>query len=153
LEVSVRAKRIFNLHKVLEEARAGRLVGAELRRAIKIAQEFGKQEIAEQLKLYVVPSVSFAGDAAPQEVRDRVAKGVSALKAMGEPLSRTTPMLRKYGVVGTLNRIAKNPAASKNFNKLRAAGLESFTAEAMVLDYPHLFDPKAVAVARKRLAR
>jgi hypothetical protein len=62
-------------------------------------------------------------------------------------------MLQKYGVVGTLNRIAKNSASSKNFEKLRAAGLERLTAEAIVLDYPDIFDPKAVAVARKRLGR
>ena len=82
-----------------------------------------------------------------------MAQGVSALKAMGESLSRTTPMPQKHGVIGTLNRIAKNPASSKNFDKPRAAGFERLTAEVIVLDYPDLFDPKAVAVARKRLTR
>ena len=128
-------------------------LGAELRKAIKIAEEFGNTLVAAELKLYAVQPASFAGDAAPAEVRERVAQGVSALKAMGESLSRTTPMLQKHGVIGTLNRIAKNPASSKNFDKLRAAGLERLTAEAIVLDYPDLFDPKAVAVARKRLGR
>lgn len=149
----MKPKRTFNARKALEEARAGRLTGAELRKAIQIAEEFGLLEAAAELKLYTVQSASFAGDAAPPEVRERVAQGVSALKAMGESLSRTTPMLQRHGVIGTLNRIAKNPASSKNFEKLCAAGLERLTAEAIVLDYPDLFDPKAVAVARKRLGR
>jgi hypothetical protein len=149
----MKPKRTFNARKALEEARAGRLMGAELRKAIQIAEEFGLLEAAAELKLYTVESSSFAGDAAPPEVRERVAQGVSALKAMGESLSRTTPMLQRHGVIGTLNRIAKNPASSKNFEKLCTAGLERLTAEAIVLDYPDLFDPKAVAVARKRLGR
>lgn len=111
----MKPKRTFNARKALEEARAGRLMGAELRKAIQIAEEFGLLEAAAELKLYTVESSSFAGDAAPPEVRERVAQGVSALKAMGESLSRTTPMLQRHGVIGTLNRIAKNPASSKNF--------------------------------------
>lgn len=149
----MKAKRTFNTHVAVEEARAGRLTASELREAIKIAEELGKTEVAAELKLYLVQPTSFAGDGAPPQVKERVALGVSALKAMGEPLSRTTPMLQKYGVIETLNRIGRNSLASKNFEKLRAAGLEHLTAEAIILDYPGIFDPKAVAVARKRLGR
>ena len=86
-------------------------------------------------------------------MRDRVAKGVNALKVMGEPLSRTTQMLKRHGVIETLNRIAKYPASTKNFDKLCAAKLEHLTAEAIVLDFPDLFDQKAVEVSQKRLKR
>lgn len=149
----MKAKRTFKPQQVLAEARAGRLTGAGLRKAIVVAEEFGNVQVAEQLRLCVVQSSSFAGDAAPLEVRERVAQGVSALIAMGEPLSGSKPMLRRRGVIETLNRIAKYPAGSKNFDKLCAAGLERLTAEAIVLDYPDLFDPRAVEVARRRLSR
>lgn len=149
----MRAKRTFKPQEVLAEARAGRLTGAALRKAIATAEEFGNTQVAEQLKLCVVQSSAFAGDAAPLAVRERAAQGISALTAMGEPLSRTKQMLRRHGVIETINRIAKYPTATKNFDKLCAAGLERLTAEAIVLDYPELFSEKAVEVARKRLGR
>jgi hypothetical protein len=138
---------------VLASARAGGLTGAALRKAIEKADEFGNNEVAEQLKLCLVQSSAFAGDAAPAEVRDRVAQGVSALTGMGEPLSRTKQMLRKLGVIETLNRIAEYPDAKKDFDRLSGAGLEHLTAEAIVLDYPDLFSENAVEVARTRLGR
>lgn len=114
----MKAKRTFNQHAILAEARAGRLVGEALRKAIKIADEMGNQTIADELKLFLVQSAGFAGDSAPPEIRERVAKGISALTSMGEPLSRTKQMLKKHGVIETINRIAKYPNATKNFDKL-----------------------------------
>jgi len=149
----VKKKRSFNPAEVLAKARAGELTNTELRKAIKIAEEFGRTDVANELKLHGVQAASFAGDSAPAEVRERVAKGVSALKAMGEPLSRTTQMLKRHGVIETLNRIAKYPAATKNFEKLCAANLKHLTAEAIVLDFKDLFDKRAVEVARRRLGR
>lgn len=149
----MKSKRVFNENEVLAEAKAGSLRGAELRKAIKIAEEFGKSSVANELKLFLVDSASFAGDEAPDEVRDRVAKGISALTAMGNSLSRTRQMLKRHGVIETLNRIAKNPASAKNFERLCAANLENLTAEAIILDFPHLFDSKAIELAQKRLGR
>jgi len=149
----MKSKRVFNENEVLAEAKAGSLRGAELRKAIKIAEEFGKSSVANELKLFLVDSASFAGDEAPDEVRDRVAKGISALTAMGNSLSRTRQMLKRHGVIETLNRIAKNPASTKNFERLCAANLENLTAEAIILDFPHLFDSKAIELAHKRLGR
>jgi hypothetical protein len=143
----------FNSAAAVADAKAGRLTGADLRKAIKRAEDLGKTEVAAELRLYTVQAFSFAGDAAPEEVRDRVAKGVSALKAMGHSLSRTTPMLKRHGVIETLNRIAKYPEATKNFDRLCAAGLKHLTAEAVVLDFQHLFSERAIAVAKKRLGR
>lgn len=62
-------------------------------------------------------------------------------------------MLKRHGVIETINRIAKYPAATQNFERLRDSGLEHLTAEAIVLDYPHLFSEQAIAVAEKRLGR
>lgn len=149
----MKSRRTFNPDAALLDAKAGRLRGSELRKAIKVAEEFGKTAVASELRLYLVESASFAGDDAPQEVRDRVAQGISALTAMGHPLSRTRQMLKKHGVIETMNRIARYPDSSKNFERLCEAKLEHLTAEAIILDFPDLFDAKAVAMARKRLGR
>jgi hypothetical protein len=145
-------KKPFNAKRVVEEARSGNLKGSELRKAIKRAEDMGLTQVAAELKLFLVSADSFAGDAAPAEVRDRVAQGVSALSAMGHSLSRTKQMFKRHGVIETINRIAKYPAATDNFERLCSAGLRHLTAEAIVLDYPELFSDQAIAVARKRLA-
>ena len=149
----MKARRTLNLTAALDAAKAGELRGADLRKTIKAAEELGKTAIAKELRLYLVDSAGFAGDAAPPHIRERVAQGISALTAMGEPLSRTKQMLKRHGVIQTLNRIASLPNATKNFDKLRGANLEHLTAEAIVLGDPDLFDPKAVSVARRRLGR
>lgn len=149
----MKAKRTFNFEAAIRDAKAGHLLGADLRKVIKLAEEFGKTDAANELKLYLVESTSFAGDDAPPEVRERVAKGISALMAMGNSLTRTKQMLKRHGVIETMNRIAKYPTATKNFDRLRDAKMLNLTAEAIILDFPVLFDPKAVEVARKRLGR
>ncbi len=145
--------RTFSAAAVLSSARAGTLTGAALRRAIKTAEEFGLADVVRQLRFCTVSPASFAADAAPEEVRDRVARGMSALSAMGHSLSRTRQMLKKYGAVETLNRIAQYPESTRNFERLREAGLEDLTAEAIVLDYPQLFSEQAITVAHERLGR
>lgn len=149
----MKAKRSFNPQAALLAAKNGELAGAELRKAIERSEEFGLRDIARELTLYTVSPASFAGDEAPQAIRERVAQGISALNAMGHSLSRTRQMLKRHGVLETINRISKYPAASQNFERLRDAGFEHLTAEAIVVDYPELFSKAAVAVARKRLGR
>ena len=145
--------RRFDPQAALASAKAGNLTGAALRKAIQTAEEFGMQDIARQLQLCVVSPVSFAGDAAPPEIRERVAQGISWLSGQGQSLSRTKQMLKKHGVIETINRIAKYPESTKNFERLCSAGLEHLTAEAIVLDYPKYFSEQAISVARERLGR
>lgn len=146
-------KRTFNPDEAISEAKAGNLRGADLRKAIKLAEDFGKTDAAIELKLYLLDSTSFAGDSAPREVRERAAQGISALTAMGHPLTRTKQMLKKHGVIETINRIARYPNSTKNFDRLREAKLEHLTAEAIILDFLDLFDHKAIEMAHKRLGR
>jgi hypothetical protein len=138
---------------VIRAAKAGELKGAALKKAIKRADELGMRSVVRELQLYLVSSEAFAGDDAPAEVRERVAQGVSALTAMGHTLSRTRQMFKKHGVIETLNRIARYPASTQNFERLTSAGLQHLTAEAIVLDFPGLFSEQAIEVARQRLSR
>lgn len=108
--------------------------------------------VVEELSQYKVRADAFAGDCAPLEVRERVARGISVLSNMGHPLSRTRQMLKRHGVIETINHIARYPNATKNFDLLCEAGRPDLTAEGIVLDYPSLFSEEAVAVARRRLS-
>jgi hypothetical protein len=149
----MKSRRVINAANLLDDARAGILKGAPLRRAITTCEEFGNKSVAAELRLYLVSSHSFAGDDAPEEIRDRVAKGISALVARGRTLTRTRQMLQRHGVIETINRIAKYPASSSNFELLKSEGLEHLTAEAIVVDYPEFFSPRALDISRKRLKR
>jgi len=42
-----------------------------------------------------------------------------------------------------MNRIGRYPKATKNFDTLVAANLAHLTAEAIIVEFPHLFDPTA----------
>ncbi len=82
-----------------------------------------------------------------------MARGIRALAALGEPCQPAEQMLQRHGVVETINRTALHPRGIQNFQRLCAAGLRYLSAESIVLDRPHLFDPKAVEIARLRLGR
>jgi hypothetical protein len=79
----LKARRTFNSQAALVEARAGRLTGAELRKAIKIVEELGKAQIAAEMRLYSVQPTSFAGDAAPAEGARASGSGRKCLKGNG----------------------------------------------------------------------
>jgi len=109
--------------------------------------------VAEQLLLCAVEASSFASDAAPRYLRERMARGIRALAALGEPCNPTKRMLRRHGVIETIERTIPHPGAVENFQKLSAAGFKHLSAESIVLECPHLFHPKVVEVARSRLGR
>jgi hypothetical protein len=150
---TVNGKGGFNLRQAIADAKSGKLRGAELRRAIKKAEDLGKTSEANELKLQLVDPYTFKADGAPADVCERVAKGVSYLRVHGRSLSRTTQMLKKHGVIGTIERVAQysNDASRANTKALVDAGLARCTSEAIILDYPHLFSVKARAKARDHL--
>jgi hypothetical protein len=149
----MKSKRTFNPRLAIEAARCGELSGDALRRTIQIAIDFGNTDAAGELQLYVVHPSSFAGDAAPAGILERMGQGLSALKAMGHKLSPTVAALKKRGIIKFLDGIAHNPNSADDFEHLRAGGFERLTAEAIVLDHPDLFGKEAMAFARSRLGR
>lgn len=146
------AKKTLDCNAVLAAARTGELRGAHLKKVIKLAEEFGKADVAKELRLFVVDPASFAGDDAPAEIRDRFAQGLSALKALGYHPNRTIKMVQDHGILETMRRIGRNKKSTTNFHRLCAAGQSHLTCEAIVLDFPHLFAPALIDTAKKRLA-
>lgn len=149
----MKAKRVFHPQQILADARAGRLSRAALRKAIATAEDFGDEEVAEQLRKHAADAFFIAADATPLHLRNRLALGIRQLAAMGQPTTRARQMLRRDGVIETLNKMARTQLAEKSYSTLRTAGFTHLSAESIVLDMPHLFDPKVVAVARQRLGR
>jgi len=145
------ATKSFNAKAIIELADAGKLTNAEIRKAIKRADELGLRDVVSKLQTKLVQPESFADDNTPDDLRDRVAKGVSALKTLGYHPNRTEQMLRKHGIIETLNRISKNTGSSTNFDRLRNANMLHLTAEAIILDYQEFFSKEAISLAQLRI--
>lgn len=147
----MRSKPPFDSKKIIEDAASGKLSLAEIRKAIKRADDLGLKDVQTELKLYLVSPSSFADDGIPKEISDRVAQGISVLVGMGHNPQRTRNMLKKNGVIETINRIAKNRKASSNFERLVASDHIALTAESIVVDFPDYFSEEALAIASSRL--
>jgi hypothetical protein len=70
----------------------------------------------------------------------------------GKRLSRTWPMIRRHGFIGTVERIVTKPGPSTGFELAMKNGLPEATFEAAVLANPSLFSAAAIEAARARLA-
>lgn len=144
--------RKYNFGALLAQAKNHELDSKELRKIIKTAYEFGFNSVAAQFELHLVMPSSFGQDHAPAEVLERVAQGISFLTANGNRLTRTKQMLKRHGVIETINRVSSNSKVSKNLEQLFTAGHIDLAAESIVLDFPDLFSPKAVHCSEAKLA-
>jgi hypothetical protein len=147
------AKAPFNGKQLLEAAEAGELTPTQVRQAIKRATELGLYDIARKLTEYLVQANEFAIDGASQELRERVAKGISLLKGLGYHPNRTHQKLNKKGVVITLNDIAVDMEIGDNFRRMMSAGYKDYTTEAIVRDFPEFFSKEAVNASLEKLKK
>lgn len=144
--------RKYNFGQLLVQAQQRAIEKNELKKLIKAAQDFGFGSVAEQFQLHLYQTAQIASDNAPAEVLERVAQGISYLNAQSIPLTRTKQMLKRHGVIETINRITSNAKPSKNLEILARSNHLYLSAEAIVLDHPDLFAEKVVSFARIKLA-
>src|SRR5262245_32707468 len=67
--------------------------------------------------------------------------------------SRTWPMVDKYGIIGTVERIVMRPDDATGYRVLVEMGLEDMAFEAVVLRHPDVFSREAVQHSQLRLQR
>jgi hypothetical protein len=68
------------------------------------------------------------------------------------PASRTWPMVKKYGIIGTAERVVARPKETSGYTALVALGMRHFAFEAVILRHPSAFSKDAVARAKERLS-
>ena len=66
--------------------------------------------------------------------------------------SRTRPMIARYGIIETVERIVTRRTESTGYAALVEMGMEDMTAEAVVLRHPTAFSAKAIERSKERLA-
>ena len=145
------ARAPFNGKKIVEAAEAGELSPQEIRQAIRKATELGLYDIARILSAYLVQSFEFPNDGAPEELKKKVAKGISLLKGLGIHPNRTEQMMKRRGVIATLNHIGTHIAISPNMKKMIAHGYYEYTTEAIILANQQFFSEEAIAASKEKL--
>lgn len=67
--------------------------------------------------------------------------------------SRTWPMIKKYGIIGTVERVVSRDADPSGYTALAEMGLTDLAFEAVVLRHQSLFSKEAIAQSSQRLER
>jgi hypothetical protein len=65
--------------------------------------------------------------------------------------TRTWPMVKRYGILGAVERAVNRKAETAGYTALVEMGLEDYAFEAVVVRYPTLFSPEAVAHSKARI--
>ena len=66
--------------------------------------------------------------------------------------SRTWPMIKRYGIIGGVERAVNREVEAQGYTALVEMGLEDFAFEAVILRHPDVFSDEAVERSKKRLS-
>lgn len=66
--------------------------------------------------------------------------------------SRTWPMIKRYGIIGAVERAVNREVETQGYTALVEMGLEDFAFEAVILRHPDVFSDEAVERSKKRLS-
>ncbi len=107
------------------------------RRAVEIrAEEYGAQSAAENEAIQAIYAY--------EEVLTR--KNGKRTRA-----SRTWQMIKRHGIIESVERAVNRDAETQGYTALVAMGLEDFAFEAVILRHPELFSEAAVKKSRERM--
>lgn len=68
-----------------------------------------------------------------------------------QPAAYTWRMLKEHGIVAGVERVVTRDAETQGYRALVGLGLQDFAFEAVVVRYPNIFSPQAVAHSASRL--
>lgn len=107
------------------------------RRAVELrAAAHGAKTIAEQEALRAV----YAYEEALSAKRGRRARA-----------SRTWQMIKRHGIIGAVERAVNRKEETSGYRTLIEMGMQDFAFEAVIVRYPQLFSPEALAGAKVRI--
>lgn len=76
---------------------------------------------------------------------------LSARAGRRQIASRTWPMIKKYGVIGAVERVVKRKDETVGYTALLEMGLEDHAFEAVILRHPTFFSAEAITRSRERI--
>jgi hypothetical protein len=117
------------------------------------AKKAGREELVPECLLREAELLA-ARKAVPAqtELERRLVRDMCLIEQLsGKRLTRTWPMIRRHGFIGTVERIVTKPGPSSGFDLAMKNGVPQATFEQAVLDNPTLFSTAALEAARRRL--
>jgi hypothetical protein len=78
-------------------------------------------------------------------------EALTAKKGRRTRASRTWQMVKRHGIIGTMERLVKRKDATTGYTTLAEMHMLDLAFEAVVLSYPNLFSPEAVERSKQRL--
>jgi hypothetical protein len=107
------------------------------RRAVELrAAAHGAKSIAEQEALRAVYAYEEA---------------LSVKKGRRARATRTWQMIKRHGVIGAVERAVNRKEETSGYKVLIEMGMQDFAFEAVIVRYPQLFTPEALARAKFRI--
>ncbi len=125
----------------------------ECRNCAANAQKAGREELVPECLLREAELLA-ARKAVPgqTELERRLVRDMCLIEQLsGKRLTRTWPMIRRHGFIGTVERIVTKRGPSSGFDLAVKNGIPQATFEQAVLDNPTLFSAAAALAARRRL--
>ncbi len=121
------------------------------------AQQKGRHDLANEALLRAVELRAESHGAKTQAERE----ALQAVYAYEETLrvkngkrtsaSRTWQMIKRHGIIESVNRAVCRPTETQGYKMLAQMGLSDFAFEAVILRYPNVFSEEAVEISRQRL--
>ena len=117
----------------------------------------GRQDLANAALLRAVELRALTHGAKTQAERE----ALQAVYAYQETLrvkngkrtsaSRTWQMIKRHGIIESVNRAVCRPVETQGYRMLAQMGLSEFAFEAVILRYPEVFTKEAVEISRQRI--
>jgi len=78
-------------------------------------------------------------------------KALSEKRGKNVRASRTWQMIKRHGIIGTIERAVNRQVDAAGYKTLVAMGMQDFAFEAVVCRHPEVFTPEAVKRSQDRL--
>ncbi len=64
---------------------------------------------------------------------------------------RTWQMIKRHGIIGTVERAVNRPVETQGYTALVEMGLEDYAFEAVIIRHPDLFSKEALQISQERM--
>ena len=121
------------------------------------AKRLGHDELAEQARIRAVEiraELHGAKTAAEKECLEAVyayEEVLSDKKGKRIRANRTWQMIDRHGIINAAERAVNRDAETMGYSALVEMGMQEFAFEAVILRYPDVFSPEAVARSKERM--
>lgn len=128
----------------------------ECKNMINNVRRLGRTDLIPLIerKSIMIQTRLFMGSETYSEVEEACIRALLTFERVkGRPATRTRPMIPRYGIVGTVDRLVSRHHDSTGIGYMQEAGMEDWSFEAVVIMYRESFSDIAFDNAVERLRK